>query len=341
MEIGIGVGEGIAQLIHEYGQFAITTHISPEADAIGSALALRLILHRLEKRAAVVLQDPLPSNLRFLKGSEGVRRPGEPLGFEPEAWLVVDCASLERVGESVRQLIEKGSQPIVNIDHHLGNTNFGRLNWVQPVAATALLILELAHLLKVEPDPQIATCLYAGIVADTDSFRNANTTREVFEAASYLVERGARAREVAQNLYERRSLGELRLLGYALLNAQIEELEDRDKNWRRRIIWCALPREAFSQVGAAPHETERLVEELRTLEGVEVAVLFRELEGGRVKVSLRSKGELNVSELAQRFGGGGHEQAAGCVVKGELSQVEGLILEELRRRLSGDAGQPR
>jgi len=318
--------EEIVDLIKDHERFAISTHISPEADAIGSALALRLILRRLGKEALVVTQDPVPHNLRFLKGAEGVRGPQGLGGDDLELWFVVDCAGLDRVGDRVIRLIERSGRPIVNIDHHINNPNFGEVNYVRQAAATAQLIFELARTLGVL-DPEIATSLYAGIVADTDAFRNANTDAPVLRDAAALVEQGARAREVAINLYERRTLGELRLLGYGLLNAHLEG----------SIFWCDLPLRAFTELGASPQETERLVEDLRALEEIEVAVLFKELEGGRVKVSLRAKGSFKVNEVAQRFGGGGHEQAAGCIVEGELATVEQQVLGELRRRL--DAGQ--
>lgn len=319
--------EEIIDLIKDHGRFAITTHISPEADAIGSALALRLILRRLGKEALVVIQDPVPRNLRFLKGTEGVKAPQDLGKFEPELWLVVDCARLERVGERVMRLIEGSGCPLVNIDHHVDNPCFGDHNYVRPVAAAAQLILELGRALGLL-DPEIATSLYAGIIADTDSFRNDNTDAQVLRDAAALVEHGARAREVAINLYERRRPGELRLLGYCLSSAHL----------KGPIAWCDLPLKAFAELGASPWETEHLVEELRTLEGIEVALLFKELEGKRVKISFRSKSGLKVNEVAQRFSGGGHEQAAGCIVEGELAAVEQRVLEELRRRL--DAGQP-
>ena len=321
--------EEIIDLIKDHERFAITTHLSPEGDAIGSALALRLLLRRLEKEALVVIQDPVPPNLRFLKGTEGVKGPEElpqHQQLELELWFVVDCAGLDRVGDQVRRLIEKGERPIVNIDHHINNLNFGEVNYVRQTAATAQLIFELAQAFGTV-DPEIATCLYAGIVADTDAFRNDNTDAHVLRDAAALVEQGARAREVAINLYERRTLGELRLLGYSLLHAHLED----------SIVWCDLPLKVFDELGASPWETEHLVEDLRALEGVEVAVLFKELERGRVKVSLRAKGGLKVNEVAQQFGGGGHEQAAGCIVEGGLAEAEEQVLGELRRRL--DAGQ--
>lgn len=319
--------EEIIKLIEDHERFAITTHLSPEADAIGSALALRLILRKLGKEALIVIQDPVPHNLRFLKGWKSIKAPRElPDQLEPELWFIVDCANPKRIGEKMFALIEQGQRPIVNIDHHISNSNFGHVNYVRQTAAAAQLILELSQALSIT-DSEIATSLYAGIVADTDSFRNANTDSRVLRDAATLVDYGARARKVAVNLYERQTLGEFRLRGLCLSQARLED----------SIVWCNLPWRAFAELGASPQETEHLVEDLRSLEGVKVAALFRELEGGRVKVSLRAKLGFKVNQVAQHFGGGGHEQAAGCVIPGELAEVEELVLRELRRRL--DAGQ--
>lgn len=320
----MNVLEEIIERIREHQRFAISTHVSPEADAVGSALALRLILKRLNKEAVVVMQDPVPYNLTFLKGAEGVRGPQalEAERFAPELWFIVDCANLDRVGDQVRRLIEASGKPIINIDHHLHNPKFGELNYVRQTAATAQLIWELAKRLHIL-DPEIATCLYAGIVADTSAFRNDNTDAQALRDAAELIEHGARAREVAVNLYERRTLGETRLLGYALLNAQLED----------GIFWVSFPLQVFAELGAAPHETEPVVGELRKLDGIEVAVLFKELENNKVKISFRSKGRLRVNEIAERFGGGGHEKAAGALISGSLREVEEIVLKELRRRL--------
>jgi phosphoesterase RecJ-like protein len=321
--------EGIIDLIKENQRFALTTHLSPEGDAIGSALALRLVLRRLGKEALVVLQDPAPQSLRFLKGAEGIKCPkGFPEQFDPQLWFVLDCANFERVGEGVARLIERNGRPIINIDHHIDNPNFGQLNYVRQTAATSQLIFKLAQTLKII-DAEIATSIYAGIVADTDAFRNANTDAAALRDAAALMEHGARANEAILNLYERRTPGELHLLGWTLLHARIED----------SLTWCVLSAKTFAELGASHQDTEHLVDTLRTIEGVKVAVLFKELDGGRVKVSFRAKPGFTVNEVAHRFGGGGHEQAAGCVITGELAAVEGEVLEELRRRL--DASQSR
>jgi phosphoesterase RecJ-like protein len=192
-----------------------------------------------------------------------------------------------------------------------------------------MLIFELAKQIGIEVTPELATCLYAGIVADTDSFRNANVTPQTLLLAAELLDHGARSREISINLYERRSLPELRLLGYALQSAHVED----------GVIWSSIPGDLFQQTGGSLDDTERLAEELRAAGGIHVAVLFKELPNGKIKVSLRSKNGVDVSRVARIFGGGGHPQAAGCLIPGDLPDVEARVLSEVRHLL--EAGRPR
>lgn len=325
--------EEVVAVFREHDNFAVTSHIGPEADAVGAVLGVAHIVRALGKRAWPVLRDPVPENLKFLPGAATVRAPHEVPHEHVEVWVVVDCGQLSRVGEQLLPWIEHHPL-IVNIDHHQDNPRFGHVNWVVPLSSTTMLLYELARALGVEISPELATCLYAGIVADTDSFRNTNVTPETLRVAADLLERGARAREISVNLYERRSLAEMRLTGHTLLGARIED----------GIIWSAIPQEIFRETGGGLDDTERLAEELRAADGVEVAVLFKELPTGKVKVSLRTKDTdgrgLDVSRVARVFGGGGHRQAAGCLIPGRLEDVEAAVLAEVRRALE-DARQHR
>lgn len=317
----------IAAVIREHERFALATHIGPEGDALGSQLALRLILQACGKEALVVCRDPVPESLRFLEGAMKPMLPKELVGAPIDAWFVVDCGDLSRVGEEVYRLL--ADHPlIVNIDHHRSNPRFGRINCVEGVPATTVTLYQLTKHLGVSITPQLADCLYVGIIADTDSFRNANVNAEVLRVAAELLNAGANSREISIQLYERRRPNELRLLGHVLSAAHLDD----------GIIWGSIPREIFRATGTTINEAERLVEELRATDGIQVAVLFKELDNGRVKVSFRSKNGPAVNGVARVFGGGGHEQAAGCLVHGDLAAVEQRVLGELRRRLTA-AGQ--
>jgi len=312
----------ILKVIKEHGCFAVASHLGPEADAIGSQLALAYVLETMGKEVWPVLRDPVPDNLKFLPGAEAIRSPNEIPQETIEAWFVVDCGQLNRVGEALYQII-RDHPLIVNIDHHGDNPRFGHINWVEETASTTLLLYELIRHLGVEITPQLATCLYAGIVADTDSFRNSNVDEEVLKIAAELLGYGAEAREIAVNLYERRKLSEMKLLGHTLLNARVAD----------GVIWSSIPQRLFRETGGGLDDTERLAEELRATEGIEVAVLFKELPNGKIKVSLRAKGGLDVSRIARVFGGGGHLQAAGCLIPGKLQDVEARVLAEVHRAL--------
>lgn len=314
--------EQIAAIIKEYDRFAITAHLGPEADAIGAQLGVMHILDSFGKESIPVLTDAVPNNLNYLPGANRII---SPIGLDKdsiEAWFVVDCGQLNRVGEGLMRWIE-GHPVVVNIDHHKGNPEFGHVNWIKITASTTMIVYELAKLLGVEITPDLATCLYSGIIADTDSFRNSNTSVEVLETAAQLLRFGADAREITVNIYESRTDGESKLLGYTLLNSQLED----------GIIWISLPQSVFHQTGATVNETERLAEELRATNGVKVALLLKELPTGRIKVSLRSKDAIDVSAVAKLFGGGGHAQAAGCLIESDLYEAESKLLEEVRKAL--------
>lgn len=313
----------LKSVIDAHQRFGILSHIGPEGDAIGSELALALMLEQLHKEVWVANRDLVPPSLRFLPRSSAVVHPTQVPSDEIEVWCIVDCGDLNRIGEDALQRIREG-QIIINIDHHhRDNPRYGQINFVKEAASTTQLLYELAQYLNVQITREIAICLYTGIVVDTDSFRNSNVTSAVLQMAADLLNYGINTREIAIEIYERRSLAELKLLGYVLQNAQMHD----------GVIWSVIPREAFRQTQTTLNETERLVEELRSVEGIEIALLFKELENGKIKVSLRSKGRAAVNGIARAFGGGGHEQAAGCVIPGEMHDVQERVVAEAQRYL--------
>lgn len=313
----------LKSVIDAHHRFGILSHIGPEGDAIGSELALKLMLEQLGKEIWVANRDLVPPGLLFLPGSSSVVHPTRIPSEEIEVWCVVDCGDLSRVGEDALKLFHEG-QIIINIDHHhRDNPRYGHINFVKEAASTTQLLYELAQYLKLKITREIALCLYTGVVVDTDSFRNANVTGAVLQMAADLLAYGVNTREIAVEIYERRGLAELKLLGHVLQSAQV----------RDGVIWSAIPRELFRQTNTSLNETERLVEELRSVDGIDIAMLFKELDNGKIKVSLRSKGRATVNGIARAFGGGGHEQAAGCVIPGELHDVQERVVSEAQRYL--------
>jgi len=309
--------------ISRHDRFFIASHRSPEADAIGSQLGLSRALRQRGKQTILYNRDGVPKNLAFLKGSDSVLK-YEDLPDEvsnAEIGIVVDCSSLDRLGDQGKRLFR--DLPIINIDHHKDNTNFGDINYVEPVAATTQIIGDLIEYMGLKLDEPIATALYAGVIADTSSFQNENVSGELLHKAADLLDNGANARSVIVNLYEREPFSKIKLLGEVLAGAKFED----------GIVWAEITPELIEKAGATQEDTEGIVGKLRTTEDAKVACLFKKLPENTIKVSLRSKDGVDVSEVASNFGGGGHRVAAGCMVDGKLADVEEKVLKDIKDRM--------
>jgi phosphoesterase RecJ-like protein len=317
--------------LSRHDRFIIASHRSPEADAIGSQLGLSRALRQRGKQTILYNRDGVPRNISFLKGSDSILQydelPDEVK--EAEVGIVVDCSNLERLGEKGERLLR--GLPIINIDHHKDNTNFGEINYVEPVAATTQIIADLIEYMGLKLDEPIATALYAGIIADTSSFQNENVSGELLHKAAELLDSGADARSVIVNLYEREPFSKIKLLGEVLSTARFED----------RIVWAEITPELIDRAEATQEDTEGIVGKLRTTEGARVACLFKELPEDTIKVSLRSKDGVDVSKVAGKFGGGGHKVAAGCMVDGKMEDVEEKVLGDIRKRMDEVTKNPK
>jgi len=304
-------------LIRSTTSFLITSHVDLDGDAIGSELGLALVLERMGKKVAVVNQDPLPSRYEFLPGIYLLRDTSETtVGIG--AALVLDCTSMARIG-SVEKIITGGGMPVVNIDHHDSNVRFGNINLVRPDAcAAAVLVLELVRELGESIGPDVATCLYTAVLAETGSFRLSNTTREALTVSAWLVKEGADPAFIAAQVFARKAPAALRLVGEALRSLEVAH----DGNTSILSLDCAQ----VEQSGIAVDQLEGVVNFAMSVEGARVAVFLRELSDGVVKVSLRSNGTVDVDLIAREFGGGGHANAAGARVQGTLADVKGSVL---------------
>ena len=301
-------------------RIAILSHENPEGDAIGSSLGAYSALSALGKEVAVYNPDPLPSYLGFLPGSSRIQAtiPPEPYF---DTYLVLDCGDRERTG----RLLENAKGRIVNIDHHASNSQFGDLNWVDENASStgemiySLLFQEMGLPLSREA----AISLYTAILMDTGSFRFSNTTPKSLLVAASLIKTGIAPDQIASHLYEQRTLGQLHVLGEMLSGIQVEE--------GGRIAWGVITQQMLSQGRISLEETEGFVNYPRSVGGVEVAAIFKEADLRRYRVSLRSKGSVDVGKVASAFSGGGHHNAAGCTVAGDLNEVRKKVLGEIRR----------
>ncbi len=313
----------IIETLQHNDSFLITSHDNPCGDAIGSELAMKLLLERLGKKAIIRNPEPVHSNFLFLPGAEEIFHGSGPKEI-PEIAVALDCANLNRTG-CIADVISN-SKVIINIDHHISNDYFGTLNYVDTEAAsTGEIIYRLFREIAGELEHDEATCLYVSIVADTGSFQHAGTKPQTHEAAAYLLGRGIDPSFIAREVFGNFSAANRRLLGLALSNLKLKS--------NGRIALIRVTRKMFQETGAQEKDCHDFIDFIHYMKGVQVSVLLRELDGGNVKASLRSN-FVDVNRIAQLFGGGGHCQAAGCMVKGPVEDVEKKILEAAENLLN-------
>jgi bifunctional oligoribonuclease and PAP phosphatase NrnA len=308
----------LAEVLNQIGRrdrFVLTSHARPDGDAIGSVLACRQILRSMGKHADIFLSDPVPQIYRPLPFADSVRQ--EPrIPDDYEAAIILECDSLQRT-----RLEGLERKYLINIDHHLSAKPFAHVNWIDPHAcATAEMIFRLAREAGVKLDADTATCLYTAVLTDTGSFSYMGTNERTFALAQELVRAGADPVRIAQNVYFSNPTSKMRLLGAALSNLH------RDG----ALAWMYIRRADMEHAGAMEEDCEGLVNYALGIEGIEVAAFLRELNDGRYRVSLRSKGAVNVAGIAELFGGGGHECASGFALDGPLSVAAERILAQLR-----------
>ena len=304
----------VLQEIRERRRFVVTSHARPDGDGIGSALACAQILRQLGKEAEVVMHDGVPRIYQSLPFADLVVR--SALVPPNDAVIILECDSIKRT-----QLNGLEDCFLINIDHHVSGRNFANVNWIDSsVMATAELIYRMARLAGVPLDSDMATCLYTALMTDTGSFMFEGTNEHTFAIARELVLAGADPAHCARNIYFGHSTAKLRLLGAALANLHREG----------SLAWIWVTQEQMDRFGAREEDCEGLVNYALSIGDVQVAVFFRELPDGRWRVSLRSKGEVNVSAVAEHFGGGGHKCASGCSLDGPMEVAVSRVVERLR-----------
>ncbi len=312
-----------AEFICEYDSFIIATHLNPEGDAIGASIGAAKILSGMGKRASVHAGDPVPSNLLFLPGSGEVVRDVKELP-DARALIVLDCGDLDRPGEDFKSVVS--GRPLLNIDHHGTNTYFGDVNWVDPEASSAgEMIAELAAHMGAEVSEDAALCLYTAILTDTGSFQFNNTTPRALRAAARMIEAGARPDMASENYYHSKEPAHLLLMSLAL-----QTLEFHGKGTLGEMV---VTTEMFQNTGTGPEAVEGLINVITDAKDVKVAVLYRQTGAEEWKVSMRSKGEVDVAGVAKGFGGGGHKNAAGFRISAGLEKVKALVREKVEEQV--------
>jgi bifunctional oligoribonuclease and PAP phosphatase NrnA len=305
----------VLEHIERRQRFVLTSHARPDGDAIGSALACCEVLRCLGKDAEVVLHDPVPRIYQPLPFADRVLQ-ADRVNGNYDAAIILECDSIQRT-----RLEGLEHRFLISIDHHLSGRPFAHVNWIDPTAtATAELVYRLAREARVAISPEIANCLYTALMTDTGSFMFRGTNEHTFALARELVLAGADPAHCARNIYFAHSTAKMRLLGAALSNLHREG----------PFAWIWITREQMERSQAKEEDCEGLVNYALSIGEVEVAVFFREMPDGRYRVSLRSKGALNVAHIAEGFGGGGHECASGCSMEGPLAIAVARILEKIR-----------
>ena len=302
--------QAIWKALHAGKKFFIAGHLNPDGDSLGCTLTMTSLLERLGKTVYAYAAPAVGNDLKFLPGLEKIHVGVLPEQPDFDTVLLLECSDRKRGGDLESVLTQ--AKTLINIDHHLVSDAYGNVNHIDSAASsTAEIIFQLfeasgeANLL---PTPSEATCLYTGLVTDTGRFVHSNTTAEALRVGSALVALGADVNQINQVIYFTKSYIELKLLGRAL-----EKMEMRFDNKYSQII---LTRRDFEAFGATPAQTQGIVSQPTMIPGVEVSALIKE-EPDKVSVNLRSRGAVDVSRIAQTFGGGGHARASGFKITGK------------------------
>ncbi len=312
--------EQIETLVRSAERVWIGCHISPDGDAIGSALGLMWGLRQLGKECTLACPDPIPSQFAFLPGASefAARKPGDG-----NLIIVLDCGSLDRLG-MLYDSLHFARVPVINIDHHITNTHFGDVNLVEGKAATAEMIHVLLLSLGAEITKDIATCLLSGLSTDTRSFRTSNVTVDTLRVATALMEAGADLADISHQIYDHMPFSTAGLFGRALGAAKLQG----------RIAWTGITRAMVKETNAAQDGAGGVVSFLASTREADVGIVFRESSDGDVRVEMRSVPGVDVAQVAFSLGGGGHSQASGCSLPGEIGKIEERVLAAVEDSLS-------
>jgi len=314
-----GAREEIQGLLEGAERVLIVAHVDPDGDTIGSALGLAWALRRRGASCTLACAHPVPQSFRFLPGSDAFA----PRWRQDENIIVVvDSSDPARIGD-IYPAEGSRSAPLVVIDHHITNLRYGDVNWVADRASTSEMVLELVSAMGITLDATIATCLLTGLVTDTRGFRTRSTDAAALRAAVTLVEAGASLGDVMEAAFRSRTVKMLRTWGAALVDAHLED----------GVVWAEVSQDDLRRIDADPSSADGLANLLSTVREAEVAVVFREVRPGVVDVSMRSTPRVDVAAVALSLGGGGHRQAAGCLLEASLPWAREAVLAALHRAM--------
>jgi phosphoesterase RecJ-like protein len=315
----------ILQVLRQGDRFLVCSHSRPDGDAVGSMLAVGMLLEQMGKRADLVSADRIPAIYRGLPGAGAIRSALRVHG-PYDAVILLECDGLDRT-----RLRGLEAFFLINIDHHVSGSAFAQLNWIDcQVASVGEMVYRLALAAGATVTPEMAACLYTTVLTDTGGFCYGATRASTFALARDLVLAGADPVRIAQDVYFSTSTSRILLLGAALSNLKREG----------RVAWLWVTHQDMVRTCATEEDCEGIVNYAVCISGVEVAVFLRELPERRIRLSLRGKGKVNVAAIAERLGGGGHENASGCTLEGPLPRALEEIFAELRQSVACFAADP-
>jgi bifunctional oligoribonuclease and PAP phosphatase NrnA len=292
--------EEVVAELRKRSSFMFVSHVKPDGDTLGAGLALGLALKAMGKRVGYFQQDAVPRNLRFLPDTQFVSREVAADLPADTLWVFGDMSDFSRAGEFLPHIEHSN---MLNIDHHLGNSKFGFLNYIlETEASTGTCVLHLLKALNAKITPDIATCILTTIMTDTGAFMHTNTTVDVLRVSAEMMEAGADKPLITDQIFANKRFAATKIVGMALSQARLEE--------NGRFCWTVVDEAMLAACDADGEDTEEIVQHLRAVEGVEAAALFKDYDGA-IRVSLRSSGRVNVQLAAAELGGGGHFMASG------------------------------
>ncbi len=306
----------VVELIENNQNFAITTHVRPDGDGIGSSLGLCWLLRSLNKTAEVIVSDGIPGSYSQLPGADEIRQVKE-IDRQYDAIFVMECSDVER--PNIKNL---ENQFVVNIDHHATSEHFGNINWIDATAsAVGEMIYNLCKAIGGRITKEIAECVYMALVTDTGSFHFPNTTERTLKVASELIKVGVKPADISQAVYNSYPWSRIELMRQVLATVKRDE--------SGRVAWMRQTIEMKESSGAVDGDNHGFVNIPLAAKEVEAVVYMREVEPNFFRVSLRSKDGINVARVAEKFGGGGHKNAAGCRASGGWDEKEREIVAAL------------
>jgi phosphoesterase RecJ-like protein len=315
----------IVDTISARRRFLISSHVRPDGDAIGSQLAMAFALRALGKEAKIVNRDAPPAPMLLFPGVSDIEIASGVTG-DYDAVIVMECGDLSRTGvEGLDRYF------VVNIDHHPGNTEYGQINWFDPkAAACAEMVYELIRALRVRLTSDIATHIYLAILTDTGSFHYSSISPGTFEICRELLLAGVDPVQVARDTFDTASVGQLKLTAAVLSTLQVDATG--------RIAIMHLSQEMARAAGGTYEDVENMGNLPLTVKEIQAVAFFKKSEGTQYRISMRSKGDVDVRAVAKEFGGGGHKNAAGCTIDGTIDSLQKLFVEKIARVLDAESG---